>query len=107
ALLQQARDGHETRVKIGLARIGKASRQRAMRRLDACLTERCEQPTIIFVAAALGRELARDCEDQSRHPATSPSKQARATCDSWSVTRMREMPSPPGPSAPERAAAAI
>ena len=107
ALLQEARDGREARLDIGLARIGKASRQRAMNRFDACLAERCEQPAVVFIAAALSSSAPGTAKISRVMRRRSPRTRRGPDAILCSVTRMREMLSPPGPSAPARAAAAI
>ena len=85
------------------ARMREAARQREMARRSRRSPAAAPEPPVIGVAAGRRVEIAGNREGDLKHRAA-PSNQARATWDSCSVTRMRAMPSDPGPSAPARAA---
>ena len=99
-----ARDGF---VDVATRRCGKSAGQGDVIDPRPETARRAKDAAVIFITAGQRVEVAGNCEENARHAATGPSNQARATCDSCSVTRILTMPSPPGPSAPERAAAAM
>ena len=89
-------------------RCRKALRQSQMFDVHAIRRHPRNDLAIIGIAAGERGEISGNGEMRAHaRQATAPSYQARATCDSCSVTRILAMPSPPGPSSPLRAAAAI